>query len=309
MAEFLTSTTGGRRKRRRRRRRRVAAVIVVLAAVGLATSGLVLRGSGRGAHAAAAVPTAGDPAVSVPSSAAAVPAVSVGPMTTAQPATSATSRAAMAEIRRLIAANVALREGSGKGRLVALTFDDGPGPYTAAVVRELRRLKAPATFFEIGFEISGYRRLVANMVRWGFVIGDHTWNHPQLTALSSALVTNEILSTKDLITKVTGAPPLFMRPPYGAQDARIRTLAGRLGLATTLWSIDTRDWSRPGVPAIVDSALQARPGMIILMHDGGGNRSETVAAIPAVVRGLRARGYHLVTLPQLLALAPPTGRR
>jgi peptidoglycan/xylan/chitin deacetylase (PgdA/CDA1 family) len=147
------------------------------------------------------------------------------------------------------------------------------------------------------------------MVRWGFVIGDHTWNHPQLTALPSALVTNEILSTKDLITKVTGTPPLFMRPPYGAQDARVRTLAGRLRLVTTLWSIDTRDWSRPGVSAIVASALQARPGMIILMHDGGGNRSETVAAIPAVVRGLRARGYHLVTLPQLLALAPPARRR
>lgn len=309
MAEFLTSTTGGRRKRRRRR---VAAVIVVLAAVGLATGGLVLGGSGRAAHAAAAVQTAGDPAVPVPSSAAAVPAASAGPVTSAHPAapaTPVTSSAAMGEIRRLIAANVALREGSGRGRLVALTFDDGPGPYTAAVVRELRHLKAPATFFEIGFEIAGYRRLVANMVRWGFVIGDHTWNHPQLTALPSALVTNEILSTKDLITKATGAPPLFMRPPYGAQDARIRTLAGRLGLVTTLWSIDTRDWSRPGVAAIVDSALQARPGMIILMHDGGGNRSETVAAIPAVVRGLRARGDHLVTLPQLLALAPPTGRR
>lgn len=306
MADLLTSTTGGRRKRRRRRRRRVAAVIVVLAAAGLATSGLVLGRSGHPAHAAAAEQSGGDPAISVPSSAAALPPVSADPAVTTQPAKPATSDPAVAEIRRLIAANVVLRAGAGKGRLVALTFDDGPGPYTAAVVRELRRLNAPATFFEIGFEISGYRKLVANMVHWGFVIGDHTWNHPQLTSLSSRLVTNQIVSTKNLITKVTGTPPLFMRPPYGAQDARVRTLAGRLGLVTTLWSIDTRDWSRPGVSAIVVSALHARPGMIVLMHDGGGDRSETVRAIPAVVRGLRARGYHLVTLSQLLALAPPT---
>lgn len=210
------------------------------------------------------------------------------------------------QVRRLIAANAVLSQGSGKGRVVALTFDDGPGPYTAAVVKELRRLKVPATFFEIGDQISGYRTLVANMVHWGFVIGDHTWNHPQLTLLPSSTVIKQIASTKNLITKVTGTPPLFMRPPYGAQNARIRTLAGRLGLVTTLWSIDTRDWSRPGVSAIVRAALAARPGEIIIMHDGGGNRSETIAAIPAIVRGLRARGDHLVTLPQLLALAPPT---
>jgi len=213
---------------------------------------------------------------------------------------------ALVEVHRLILTNTALREGSGRGRLIALTFDDGPGRYTAAVVSELRRLKAPATFFEIGDQISGYRRLVANMVRWGFVIGDHTWNHPQLTLLSDALVTKQILSTKHLIATVTGTAPLFLRPPYGAQDARIRTLAGRQGMVTTLWSIDTRDWARPGIAAIVAAALAARPGMIILMHDGGGDRGETVAAIPTIVRALRARGDHLVTLPQLLALAPPS---
>jgi len=212
-------------------------------------------------------------------------------------------------VRRLIAGNASLREGSPKGRLVALTFDDGPGPYTAAVVSALRQLKAPATFFEIGEMIPAYRTLVANMARWGFVIGDHTWSHPQLTLLPTAKVIRQIASTRNLITKITRKPVQFMRPPYGAQSARIRTLAGRLGLVTTLWSIDTTDWTRPGVTVIVARALAARAGEIVVMHDGGGIRSQTVAAIPTIVRALRARGFRLVTLPQLLALAPPTRLR
>jgi peptidoglycan/xylan/chitin deacetylase (PgdA/CDA1 family) len=209
----------------------------------------------------------------------------------------------------MIAANASLREGSPKGRLVALTFDDGPGPYTAAVVSALRQLKAPATFFEVGEMIPAYRTLVANMARWGFVIGDHTWSHPQLTLLPSAKVIRQIASTRNLITKITRKPVQFMRPPYGAQSARIRTLAGRLGLVTTLWSIDTTDWTRPGVTVIVARALAARAGEIVVMHDGGGNRSQTVAAVPTIVRALRARGFRLVTLPQLLALAPPARLR
>jgi peptidoglycan-N-acetylglucosamine deacetylase len=257
----------------------VIVTALAAAAASSATGAVVLGGTGHTPHAAAAVRP-----VSVPA---------------------ARPNSAMVELHRLIAANAAVRAGSGKGRLIALTFDDGPGPYTSAVVSELRRLKAPATFFEIGDEIPRYRALVADMVRWGFVIGDHTWSHPQLTLLPSTQVTKQILSTKDLITKITGTPPLFMRPPYGAQDARVRTLAGRQGLATTLWSIDTRDWTRPGVAAIVAAASAARPGMIVLLHDGGGVRSETVAAIPAIVRILRARGDRLVSLPQLLALAPP----
>jgi len=252
--------------------------VLAVAVAGSVTGDLLVGGTGHPARAAAA-----DRPVSVP----------------------AAPNPAMVQLDRLIAENVALRQGAGRGRLIALTFDDGPGAYTSAVVSELRRLKAPATFFEIGEQIPRYRSLVAHMIRWGFVVGDHTWSHRQLTLLSNAQVTSQILLTKNLITKVTGTPPLFMRPPYGAQNARIRTLAGREGMLTTLWSIDTRDWTRPGVPAIVAAASAARPGMIVLLHDGGGVRSQTVAAVPIIVRILRARGDHLVTLPQLLALAPP----
>lgn len=224
----------------------------------------------------------------------------------ARPATRAAGAATdNAEVAKLIHENVALSAGSTRPRVVALTFDDGPGPYTKEVVATLRRLKAPATFFEIGEQIAGYRKLVANMVKFGFVIGDHTWTHPDLELLSNAQVTDQIVWTKHLITSITGERVQFMRPPYGDQDARIRTLAGRQGLVTTLWSVDTQDWTVPGTKAIVQRALAARPGQIVIMHDGGGNRAETVAAIPAIVAGLRARGFRLVTLPQLLELAPP----
>jgi peptidoglycan/xylan/chitin deacetylase (PgdA/CDA1 family) len=210
------------------------------------------------------------------------------------------------ELHRLIDANAALFAGSAKGRVVALTFDDGPGPYTARIVAALRRLKAPATFFEVGEQIKPYRVLVANMVKWGFVIGDHTWTHPDLELLSNARVKDQVNWTKEMITKVSGEQVQFIRPPYGAQNARIRTDVGRLGLLSVLWNIDTRDWSLPGTSSIIASALAVRPGGIVLMHDGGGPRGETLAALPAIVRGLRARGFRLVTIPQLLAIAPPT---
>jgi peptidoglycan-N-acetylglucosamine deacetylase len=278
-AELSSSETPG--SSRHRYRWRILTIGFVVVAVGLLTGGLMLGGSStRTPHAAAAVVR---PPLAPPE-----PLDPVG-----------------LEVRRAIAANAAVREGSVNGRLIALTFDDGPGPYTAAIVSELRRLKAPATFFEIGEMIPAYRTLVANMSRWGFVIGDHTWSHPQLTRLPSAQVTKQIIRTQHLIAKITGKPVQFMRPPYGAQSARVRTLAGRQGLVTTLWSIDTADWTRPGVAAIIARALAARAGEIVLLHDGGGVRSQTVAAIPTIVRTLRARGFHLVTLQQLLALAPP----
>ncbi len=267
-----------------RYRWRILAIGFAVVVSGLLTGGLMLGGSTRTPHAAAAVVRP--------------------PLAPPQPLDPVAL-----EVRRAIAANAAVRQGSAKGRLVALTFDDGPGPYTAAVVTELRRLKAPATFFEVGEMIPAYRTLVANMSRWGFAIADHTWSHPQLTGLPSAKVTNQLIWTQHLITKITGKPVQFMRPPYGALSPRVRTLAGRQGLVTTLWSIDTADWTRPGVATIVARALAARAGEIILLHDGGGIRSQTVAAIPTIVRRLRARGFHLVTLPQLLALAPPRFHR
>ncbi len=208
--------------------------------------------------------------------------------------------------RRLVAREAGVAHAGARGRLVALTFDDGPGPYTGAVVRELRRLRAPATFFVIGFQLHWYRPLLRRMARDGFAIEDHTWHHPDLRRLSNAQVRQEIVRTRRAVRRLTGALTRLVRPPDGGLDRRVLTDIARAGMATILWSVDTADWSRPGTRAIIRRVVSgARPGAIILMHDGGGDRAQTVAAVPVIVRALRARGYRLVTVPTLLAEAPP----
>jgi peptidoglycan/xylan/chitin deacetylase (PgdA/CDA1 family) len=281
-----------------------AVAVVAAAAAGVALAGVRLGGS----HATvSAVPAATQP-VTAPSSTTVPSTTPTTPVTT--PITPPPRPdPSVAEIHRLVVAHAALREGSAKGRVVALTFDDGPSIYTARLVSELRRLHVPATFFEIGAQIPRYHALVAKMVKWGFVIGDHSWSHPDLQLLPNRTVMNQLLWTKNKIAKYTGEPVQLFRPPYGAQDARVRSLASRMGMVTTLWSIDTGDWRRPGTGAIVSAAIRALPGQIILMHDGGGDRTESLAAVPTIVRDLRARGYHFVTVPELLAIAPPSRRQ
>jgi len=201
---------------------------------------------------------------------------------------------------------VGVVHGSARGRLVALTFDDGPGPYTLALVHELERLHVHATFFMVGFEVHWYPRVVREMIRDGDVIGDHTWSHPALATLPPGQVRAQLLRTAAVIQRYGGVRPTLMRPPYGSFDPSVLRLINRLGFVTVLWSVETRDWARPGVTAIIRAALDGvRPGAIILMHDAGGNRSQTLAAVPTIIRALRHRGYRLVTVPELLAGAPP----
>jgi peptidoglycan/xylan/chitin deacetylase (PgdA/CDA1 family) len=201
---------------------------------------------------------------------------------------------------------VGVVHGSRRGRLIALTFDDGPGPYTLALVHELERAHVRATFFMVGFEVHWYPHVVREMIRDGDVIGDHTWSHPALATLPPGQIRSQLLRTAAVIQRYGGVRPTLMRPPYGSFDPSVLRLINRLGFITVLWSVETRDWARPGVPAIVHAALAgARPGAIILMHDAGGNRAQTLAALPTIIRGLRQRGYRLVTVPELLSDAPP----
>ena len=283
---------------RRPRRMLVVGGAIVVAAAGVAVA--VAQGSGH-KGASTATPAGASPGAPAATTRTAV----IAPPKKKTPPTPAVNPATQRQIRRMIAANAIFVKGGARGRLVALTFDDGPSIYTPSLVRELRQLKAPATFFEIGSQIHRYSTLVANMTKFGFPIEDHTWNHPDLTRLSSAQVQGQLLWTKNAIFKAAHVYPQFFRPPYGAQNARVRRAAGGLGMVTTVWSIDTRDWSRPGTSAIIHAAEQVRAGGIVLMHDGGGNRSETLAAVPVIVRYLRAHGYTLVTVPQLLTKAPP----
>jgi peptidoglycan/xylan/chitin deacetylase (PgdA/CDA1 family) len=199
-----------------------------------------------------------------------------------------------------------VREGSRGAREIALTFDDGPGPFTPQVLSVLEAAHAPATFFVIGRMERYFGEATARAVRDGDVVGDHTENHPMLARMSAREQHEELFEAIVRI-ELQGAPrPRLFRPPYGSFNATTMRQLQALRLLMVLWSVDTGDYQQPGAPAIVQRALDgATPGAIILMHDGGGDRSQTVAALGEVIRGLRARGYRLVTIPQLLIDDPP----
>jgi peptidoglycan-N-acetylglucosamine deacetylase len=209
-------------------------------------------------------------------------------------------------IERVLSYTSYIRLGTAHKREVALTFDDGPGPYTPQILRVLERARAPATFFVIGEWARRYPQLVRDETRAGFEVADHTETHPFMTALPAAAQRAQIIDAGQAIQHA-GAPfPHLWRPPYGAFNTTTLTILHALKMLIVLWTVDTSDYARPGVPRIVYTAISgARPGAIILMHDGGGNRSETIAALPRIIAAIRKRGYHLVTISQLLADDPP----
>jgi peptidoglycan-N-acetylglucosamine deacetylase len=219
---------------------------------------------------------------------------------------SAWSAIAVAPIERVLAYTSYVRVGTARKREVALTFDDGPGPYTHQIIGILRRTHTPATFFVIGEWARRYPELVRAEARGGFEVGDHTETHPFMSALSAVVQRAQILDAAESIQQA-GAPfPHLWRPPYGAFDSATLRILQKLRMLVVLWTVDTSDYTRPGVERIVYVALSgARPGAIILMHDGGGDRSQTVAALPRIIAVLRRRGYRLVTISQLLADDPP----
>jgi peptidoglycan/xylan/chitin deacetylase (PgdA/CDA1 family) len=199
---------------------------------------------------------------------------------------------------------------SARRRAIALTFDDGPGSYTGQVVSVLSRLHAPATFFIVGQQLPLFAAGVRDELRHGFEIGNHTQNHAWLIRLAAAQQYAQIHGAAVALERLGVPAPTLFRPPYGALDQRTLAVLRRLHMLAVLWSVDPGDWRRPGTRAIVRAVLDgARPGAIVELHDGGGNRSETVAALPAIVTGLRRRHYQLVTVAQLLALAPPDRRQ
>jgi peptidoglycan/xylan/chitin deacetylase (PgdA/CDA1 family) len=188
---------------------------------------------------------------------------------------------------------------------VALTFDDGPTPYsTPSVLSYLEQSRTPATFFVEGQYIHEWPYLLEREWNDGFAIGVHTWDHPLMTRLSIAGMNREIADTISAFNDVLGFGPClwFWRPPYGDYNGTVVQVARGFSLSTIMWDVDPRDWSRPGVQQIVSRVLaQAHPGAIILMHDGPALRDQTAAALPQIVASLRARGLTPVRLPKLLA--------
>ena len=189
-------------------------------------------------------------------------------------------------------------------REVAIGFDDGPWRDTPAFVRMLERSRAQATFFMIGEQVgAGYRATLLRELRDGDVLGDHTFTHPYLTRTGG--VYSQLRKTIGVIRALTGYTPCVFRPPYGAYDQSIVRTARSLGLATVLWNVDPSDYTLPGSAAIERRVLaQVKPGSIIISHDGGGPRGQTLAAYPTIIDALRRRGYRIVTIPSLLGFQP-----
>jgi peptidoglycan/xylan/chitin deacetylase (PgdA/CDA1 family) len=209
-------------------------------------------------------------------------------------------------IGRILTYTPFVSSGGDQHREIALSFDDGPSAFTQHLLGELRQLHVPATFFQIGYAINEFPRYAAREVEFGMAIGDHTLTHPFLASMPLAAQRHEVLGDASEI-HAYGAPyPRLMRPPYESFNHLTTQVTAAAHMLMVLWSVDTADYTRPGVKRIIDNAVSgARPGAIILMHDGGGPRSQTVAAVPTIVRDLRRRHYRLVTVPRLLLDDPP----
>jgi peptidoglycan/xylan/chitin deacetylase (PgdA/CDA1 family) len=211
-----------------------------------------------------------------------------------------------AAINRTLAYTPFIRVAGAQHREIALTFDDGPGPYTQQLVSTLDQLSVPATFFEIGVSERYFSAGTSAVISHGYSLGDHTFSHAPLSQLSAADQQSQILSEANTLVKY-GAPfPRLFRPPYGLFNGTTLQLMRKYRMLMVLWTVDTSDYRLPGTSSIIDTVVSgAQPGAIILMHDAGGNRSETVAALPKLVEDLRAKGYRLVTVPKLILDNPP----
>ncbi len=185
---------------------------------------------------------------------------------------------------------------------IALTFDDGPNPpYTNQILSILQHYKIKATFFCVGSQVERYPQLVKQEYRQGNAIGNHTWGHPNMPALSVASIIWQLTTAGDDIQNATGVRPTLFRPPYGAVDSNVLTYANYFGLTVVQWNVDPRDWSRPGIDVIYQRVLaQTSAGSIILMHDGGGDRSQTVAVLPMIIAWFQQHHFQFVTLPRLV---------
>ncbi len=185
--------------------------------------------------------------------------------------------------------------GPSKRKAVALTFDDGPSDYTPSVLHTLRDKHAKGTFFEIGQEVAGHQHVMQSILASRDEIGNHTTHHSAFPGYG------DLANTNHLIKGATGFTPCLFRPPNGSFNSGTLVAARQAHLKTIIWDVDPRDWSRPGSSAIYTRVVGAtHSGAIIIMHDGGGNRTETVSALPRIIDNLRHHGYSFETVSQLL---------
>lgn len=194
--------------------------------------------------------------------------------------------------------------GAGKP-ILYLTFDDGPmPPNTTAVLDLLDKYHAKATFFVVGSMVAAYPETLRDIIARGHIVGNHTWNHKSLKGLSRPRFNSQVERTDQAIATALGDTATkdgnarYLRPPYGATDRNTKRFAAGLGYHIMMWDVDPQDWRRPEATAITRHVLKhARPGAVILLHDGGGNRSHTLAALRKLLPELKSEGYVFRSLP------------
>jgi len=186
-------------------------------------------------------------------------------------------------------------------KVVALTFDDGPWPeHTEAVLAELAKYDVKATFFMIGRQVYRYPNLVKRIRNEGHALGNHTQGHQYSSTASPAQVRAQMAECQTAIQSVAGVKPNWYRPPGGIMTPVVGRETARYGLKIAMWSVDPQDWRRPPVTTLVQRVItNTKPGSVVLMHDGGGDRSKTVESLGPIIRELKKQGYTFVTLDEL----------
>ncbi|GAA3097761.1 polysaccharide deacetylase family protein [Streptomyces echinatus] len=186
---------------------------------------------------------------------------------------------------------------------VALTFDDGPDPvHTRRILEILDRYGVRATFFCVGHHVAALPDEVRRIAAAGHEVGNHSWSHPFLPDLTPDQLREQLDRTTDAVARVTGETPELFRPPYGALTPEVLAALAGHPTTMTLWDVDSRDWARPGPERIAATVLEgAGPGSVVLMHEGAGDRGQTVQALPSIVEGLLERGLEPVTVGELRA--------
>ena len=188
-------------------------------------------------------------------------------------------------------------------KVIALTFDDGPWNInTDKILDILKQNNIKATFFMLGSSLKNFPAPGKRVVAEGHAIGNHTWHH-YYHKMNQKVAGQEIETTADLIYKVTGVKTNIFRPPGGIMNNGVVDYAKKHNYTVVLWSDDSTDYNHISVPGIINRVMkQAKPGGIVLMHDGGGSRLRTVAALPQIISNLKAQGYSFVTVPALLQM-------
>jgi peptidoglycan/xylan/chitin deacetylase (PgdA/CDA1 family) len=224
----------------------------------------------------------------------------------ARGASASTASPESAEVRKLIALGRPIYCAAAQGNEVALTFDDGPGPYTHKVIAKLGKHHAQATFFIVGRNIAMDPGATRRERALG-AVGDHTFTHPLLTALASSAAERQIVQTQAALARSSGGPVFLFRPPYGAHDHSIDRIARAHGLLQILWTVDSRDSLGANYRQIEGNVIGGlRGGAIILMHE---NHGQTVRALPSIFAALARRHLRAVSVPRLLTDQPPSAAR